>query len=95
MSSVVINVSSTNENSWERGSFLGARLHSTIFTMNVLGMFPGVETITSEASVAFTLSFVTLITVVIIGFTIHVIRFVAILYPTGTPTVIAPFIILI
>jgi len=63
--------------------------------MNIFGMLPGIETITSEASVSFTLSFVTLITVVLIGFTIHGIRFMSILYPTGTPTVIAPFIILI
>jgi len=95
LSSVLVNISSSNESEWERGSFLGSKLQSVIFTLNVFGMLPGIETVTSEASVAFTLSFATLITVVVVGFTIHGIRFLSILYPTGTPTAIAPFIILI
>jgi len=82
LSSVLVNISSSNESEWERGSFLGSKLQSVIFTLNVFGMLPGIETVTSEASVAFTLSFATLITVVVVGFTIHGIRFLSILYPT-------------
>jgi len=58
-------------------------------------MIPGVETVTSDASLTFMLSIGTMVTVVLIGFSLHNIRFFSILYPTGTPTIMAPFIIFI
>ena len=36
-----------------------------------------------------------MVTFILIGFSIHGIRYLSILYPTGTPTAMAPFIILI
>jgi F-type H+-transporting ATPase subunit a len=58
-------------------------------------MIPGVETITSDASLTFMLSISTIVTITLLGLSLHGIRFVSLLYPTGTPTVMAPFIILI
>jgi F-type H+-transporting ATPase subunit a len=58
-------------------------------------MFPGVETTTSDASLTFMLSISTIISVTLLGFSLHSIRYVTILYPTGTPTIMAPFIIMI
>lgn len=66
-----------------------------VLISNLIGMVPGFETQTSEASFTFWLSFLVLLTVIHIGLSIHGLRFLSILYPTGTPTVIAPFIILI
>jgi len=58
-------------------------------------MVPGVETTTSDASLTFMLSIATIITITLLGFSLHSIRYVTILFPTVTPTVMAPFIILI
>jgi F-type H+-transporting ATPase subunit a len=41
------------------------------------------------------LSIATLVTITVLGFSLHSIRYVTLLYPTVTPTVMAPFIILI
>jgi ATP synthase subunit 6 len=60
-----------------------------------MGMIPGVETTTSDASLTFMLSISTLVFVILVGLTLHGVRYAAILYPTGTPTAMAPFIILI
>jgi len=56
-------------------------------------MIPGVDTATSDASLTFMLSIATLLTIVAIGFALHNIRYFSILFPTGTPTIMAPFII--
>lgn len=58
-------------------------------------MIPGLETATSEASFAFFLSISMLVAIIIIGFALHNIRYVSILYPAGTPTIMAAFIIII
>jgi ATP synthase subunit 6 len=68
---------------------------STIFTFNILGMIPGIETITSDAAFTFILSIGTMLVVIILGFSLHNIRFFSILYPAGTPMIMAPFIIFI
>ena len=70
-------------------------LHSMLFISNILGMFPGAGTITSDASFTFFLSFSTIISIILLGFTLHSTRFFAIIYPSGTPIIMAPFIILI
>jgi hypothetical protein len=36
-----------------------------------------------------------MLTIILIGFALHNFRFLSVLYPTGTPLVMAPFIILI
>lgn len=72
-----------------------AGLHSMLFTANLIGMVPGIGTITSDATFTFFLSFSTIISVILFGFTLHSVRFFAIIYPSGTPIVMAPFIILI
>jgi F-type H+-transporting ATPase subunit a len=58
-------------------------------------MVPGFETVTSEASFAFLLSVSMLISIAVLGFALHNVRYLAILYPTGTPAAMAPFIIAI
>lgn len=80
---------------WEESDVTTSSLQAAIFTANVMGMIPGVDTTTSDASMTFMLSIATMVTVIVIGFSLHSIRFMSILYPTGTPTVMAPFIILI
>jgi len=58
-------------------------------------MIPGLETTTSDASLTFFFSITTMTTLILIGFSLHSIRYLAILFPTGTPLVMTPFIILI
>jgi F-type H+-transporting ATPase subunit a len=58
-------------------------------------MIPGIETATSEASFTFLLSIAVMVVVTVVGFSLHSIRYIGVLYPTGTPTAMAPFIILI
>jgi len=58
-------------------------------------MVPGLETTTSEASFTFLLSIATMLVVILLGFSLHKTRYLSILYPTGTPIAMAPFIILI
>jgi len=70
-------------------------LQSTIFMLNINGMIPGAETITSEASFAFTISITLISMITLIGFSIHKVDYFAVLYPTGTPAIMAPFIIII
>lgn len=70
-------------------------LQSNIFISNALGMIPGSETITSDATVTFSLSIAIMISVILVGITIHNIRFFSVIYPTGTPIIMAPFIIII
>jgi len=41
------------------------------------------------------LSIATIVTITLLGFSLHGIRYITLLYPTVTPTVMAPFIILI
>lgn len=72
-----------------------SNLQSSIFVSNVAGMIPGIDTVTSDASLTFFYSFATIITFILIGFSLHSIRFFAILFPAGTPIVMAPFIIMI
>src|ERR1700755_8078 len=70
-------------------------IQSAIFVSNAAGMLPGLETTTSDASLTFFFSIATMTTLILIGFSLHNIRFLSILFPTGTPLVMTPFIILI
>lgn len=85
----------SSESEWEDANNIISSVQSSIFTSNILGMVPGLETITSEASFAFLLSISMLISIALLGFALHNIRYLAVLYPTGTPTIMAPFIIII
>lgn len=80
---------------WDEIDGTISSLQSSIFTANITGMIPGVETITSDASLTFLLSISTIVAITLLGLSLHGIRFIALLYPTGTPIVMAPFIILI
>lgn len=83
------------DSEWEENDMTTSGVQASIFSANILGMVPGVETTTSEASLTFLFSISTMVTFILIGFSIHGVRYLSILYPTGTPTAMAPFIILI
>jgi len=85
----------SDSSEWEDGDLSTSSLQASIFSANIIGMVPGVETTTSDASLTFMLSIATIITITLLGFSLHSIRYVTILFPTVTPTVMAPFIILI
>lgn len=85
----------TDASECEDSDLASSSTQSSIFIANIVGMFPGVETTTSDASLTFMLSISTIISVTLLGFSLHSIRYVTILYPTGTPTIMAPFIIMI
>jgi ATP synthase subunit 6 len=83
------------DSEWEDNDININGIQSTIFIANASGMLPGLETSTSDASLTFFFSFATMVTLIIIGFSLHNIRYFAILFPTGTPLIMTPFIILI
>jgi len=85
----------SNDSEWEECDAVSSGMQSSIFSSNLLGMIPGTETTTSEASLTFLFSISSMVAFITVGFAIHGIRYLSILYPTGTPTVMAPFIILI
>jgi len=85
----------SDSSEWEDGDMSTSSIQAAIFTANIMGMIPGVETTTSDASMTFMLSIATIVTITLLGFSLHSVRYVTLLYPTGTPTVMAPFIILI
>jgi hypothetical protein len=85
----------TDSSEWDDGDAGVSSLQASIFTANIIGMLPGVETTTSDASLTFILSISTIVSITLIGFSLHSIRYVALLYPTGTPAIMAPFIIMI
>jgi ATP synthase subunit 6 len=84
-----------SDSEWEESDMTTSGMQASIFSANLLGMIPGVETTTSEASLTFLFSISTIVTFILIGLSIHSVRYLSILYPTGTPTAMAPFIILI
>lgn len=70
-------------------------IQSSIFVSNALGMIPGLETTTADAALTFFYSISTMTTLILLGFALHNVRYFAILFPTGTPIAMTPFIILI
>jgi len=85
----------SSDSEWEESDMTTSGMQASIFSANLLGMVPGVETTTSEASLTFLFSISTMVTFILIGLSIHGVRYLSILYPTVTPTAMAPFIILI
>jgi F-type H+-transporting ATPase subunit a len=70
-------------------------VQSSIFVSNAMGMIPGLETTTADAALTFFYSISTMTTLILLGFALHNVRYLAILFPTGTPIAMTPFIILI
>jgi F-type H+-transporting ATPase subunit a len=80
---------------WSESDHAISSIQSSIFISNILGMLPGAETTTSDVTATFMFSLSTMASIILIGFALHNVRFLSVLYPTGTPVVMAPFIILI
>jgi len=70
-------------------------IQSSVFMSNAMGIIPGMETATADASLTFFYSISTITTLILLGFSLHSLRYLSILFPTGTPIIITPFIILI
>lgn len=83
------------DSEWEDNDINISGIQSSIFTSNIFGMIPGMETTTSDASFTFFYSIMVLTTIILIGYSLHGIRFFTILFPSGTPLIMTPFIIAI
>ena len=83
------------DSEWEDNDINTAGIQSSLLVSNVVGMIPGVETTTSDAALTFFYSISTMTTLILLGFALHNARYFSILFPTGTPIAITPFIILI
>lgn len=83
------------DSEWEDNDMNVSGIQSSIFISNALGMIPGLETTTSDAALTFFYSLSTMVTLILLGFALHNVRYFAILFPTGTPIAMTPFIILI
>lgn len=92
---VIFDDEDSSDSEWEESDMSTSGVQASIFSANLLGMVPGVETITSEASLTFLFSIATMVTFILVGLSLHSARYFSILYPAGTPTAMAPFIILI
>ncbi|WPY00319.1 ATP synthase subunit a [Candidatus Trichorickettsia mobilis] len=66
-----------------------------ILLCNLLGMIPYSFTVTSHISITFALAMMVFLTIVIIGFANHGLKFMKIFLPHGTPWWLAPLMIII
>jgi len=66
-----------------------------IFSCNMLGMIPGFFSVTSQIIVTAALAALVFLTVLIVGFTKHGIRFLKLFGPEGVPIAILPMVVLI
>jgi F-type H+-transporting ATPase subunit a len=66
-----------------------------IFSCNMLGMIPGFFSVTSQIIVTAALAALVFLTVLIVGFTKHGIRFLKLFVPEGVPIAILPMVVLI
>lgn len=83
------------DSEWEENDAASVGMQSSILSANLIGMLPGVDTVTAEAALAFLFSISTIVTIVLLGISLHSVRFFSIIYPSGTPTLMIPFIIVI
>lgn len=83
------------DSEWEDNEVNVSGIQSSILVSNLFGMLPGADLTTAEAVLTFFFSISTMTTLIVVGFSLHNIRYFAILFPTGTPLIMAPFIILI
>ncbi|WP_134494403.1 F0F1 ATP synthase subunit A [Microvirga pakistanensis] len=66
-----------------------------VFTANLLGMIPGFFTVTSHIIVTFALAMLVIGTVVVYGLVKHGVHFFGLFVPSGVPSWLLPFIIVI
>lgn len=66
-----------------------------VLTCNLLGMVPGFFTVTSHVIVTFALAALVIGTVVVYGVLKHGLHFFGLFVPSGVPTLLLPFIVLI
>jgi F-type H+-transporting ATPase subunit a len=66
-----------------------------IFTCNMLGMIPGVFTVTSQIAVTAALAALVFLTVLTVGFAKNGIGFLKLFVPSGVPILILPLVVLI
>jgi F-type H+-transporting ATPase subunit a len=66
-----------------------------VLTANLLGMMPGFFTVTSQIVVTFALALLVIGTVVIYGFVAHGFHFLGLFVPSGVPSWLLPFIVVI
>jgi F-type H+-transporting ATPase subunit a len=70
-------------------------LFTFIFTTNMLGMIPGFFTVTSHIIVTAAMAALVFLTVLLVGFTKHGLRFLKTFVPDGIPILILPLVVLI
>jgi len=70
-------------------------LFTFIFTTNMLGMIPGFFTVTSHIIVTTAMAALVFVTVLLVGFTNHGLRFLKTFVPDGIPIFILPLVVLI
>lgn len=63
-----------------------------ILLSNLLGLIPGVYTVTSQVVANFTLAFTVILVVLITGFVKHGLHFLHLFMPSGVPGLLLPFI---
>jgi len=95
LASAFIDDEENDDSQWDESDIIIGNVQSTIFISNLFGLIPGSDTSTSEIFNTFFNSFSILLTLIVIGASIHGIRYFAIFLPSGTPISIAPFIIII
>lgn len=83
------------DSEWEDNDMNISSIQSSIFISNAMGMIPGLETTTADGASTFFYSFSTMTTLMLVGFALHNLRYLAILFPAGTPIAMTPFIIVI
>jgi ATP synthase subunit 6 len=83
------------DSEWEDNDMNSSGIQSSLLVSNIVGMVPGIETTTADAALTFFYSISTISTLILIGFALHNVRYFSILFPTGTPIAMTPFIILI
>lgn len=93
--SLLVDDESPVEAQWEEGSLTISTIQANVLGMNLIGLIPGAETLTSSLSVTFILIFCVISVVTLLGIALHGFRFIATLLPQGTPVLMAPFIIFI
>lgn len=95
---LIYNINEGDENTgneWDENGVMLATNQTGILSANILGAVPGYETQTAELSLALFYSFTTVIVCIIIGFVIHGIRYLSVIFPGGMYLVMAPFILAI
>jgi F-type H+-transporting ATPase subunit a len=70
-------------------------LFAFIFTCNMLGMIPGAFTVTSHIVVTAALALLVFVTVLVVGFAKHGVKFLKLFVPDGVPVLILPLVVLI